>query len=138
MDAETTVQGLLQKAYDNLKASEAPAAALALEEALRVDFEHPEVVYALKCVNWWLERSKRLGEIRDGYERGEFARIPLRYDAAKGTLTIGARSGSFPGMSQGRTFKVRWIKAGGKAPADLDAAADSSVEYSGVEVTVTM
>ena len=28
-----------------------------------------------------------------GYERGEFARIPLRYDVAKGTLTIGARSG---------------------------------------------
>lgn len=72
MDAETTVQGLLQKAYDNLKTSEAPAAVLALEEALRIDFEHPEVVYALKCVNWWLERSKRLSEIGDGYERGEF------------------------------------------------------------------
>jgi tetratricopeptide (TPR) repeat protein len=72
MDAETTVQGLLQKAYDNLKASEAPAAALALEEALKVDFEHPEVVYALKCVNWWLERRKRFDDISDDYERGEF------------------------------------------------------------------
>ncbi len=47
-----------------------------------------------------------------GYERGEFARIPLRYDAAKGTLTIGARAGSYPGMPEERTFKVRWIKAG--------------------------
>ena len=73
-----------------------------------------------------------------GYERGEFARIPLRYDAAKGTLTIGARSGKYPGMPETRTFKVRWIKAGGKAPADLDAAADASVEYSGAEATVTM
>jgi alpha-D-xyloside xylohydrolase len=73
-----------------------------------------------------------------GYERGEFARVPLRYDAARGTLTIGARSGSYPGMPHSRTFKVRWIKAGGKAPADLDAAADSSVEYSGTAVTVTM
>ena len=45
-----------------------------------------------------------------GYEKGEFARIPLRYDAAKGTLTIGARAGSFPGMPEERTFKVRWIK----------------------------
>ena len=72
-----------------------------------------------------------------GYERGEFARIPLRYDAAKGTLTIGARSGSYPGMPESRTFKVRWIKAGGKAPADLDAAADATVEYSGAELTVT-
>ena len=24
-----------------------------------------------------------------GYESGEFARIPLRYDDAKGTLTVG-------------------------------------------------
>ncbi len=66
-----------------------------------------------------------------GYEKGEFARIPLRYDAAKGTLTIGARTGSFPGMPEERTFRVRWIKAGAKAPADLDAAADVSVEYKG-------
>ena len=71
-----------------------------------------------------------------GYERGEFARIPLRYDAAKGSLTIGARSGSFPGMAAERTFKVRWIKAGGKPPADVDAPADATVEYKGAEVTV--
>ena len=68
---------------------------------------------------------------------GEFTRIPLRYDAAKGTLTIGARSGSYPGMAGERTFKVRWIKEGAKAPAELDAAADATVEYQGAEVTVT-
>jgi alpha-D-xyloside xylohydrolase len=73
-----------------------------------------------------------------GYERGEFARIPMRYDAGKGTLTIGARSGSYPGMAGERTFKVRWIKAGARAPADLDAASDATVEYKGAEVTVTM
>jgi alpha-D-xyloside xylohydrolase len=71
-----------------------------------------------------------------GYERGEFARIPIRYDSAKGTLTIGARSGSYPGMPEERTFKVRWIKAGAKAPADLDAAVDATVEYKGAEVSV--
>jgi alpha-D-xyloside xylohydrolase len=71
-----------------------------------------------------------------GYERGEFARIPLRYDAARGTLTIGARSGSYTGMPEERTFKVRWIKDGSKAPSDLDAAADAIVEYKGAEVTV--
>jgi alpha-D-xyloside xylohydrolase len=71
-----------------------------------------------------------------GYERGEFARIPLRFDSAKGTLTIGARSGSYPGMAEQRTIKVRWIKAGGKAPSDLDAAADATVEYKGAEVTL--
>jgi len=71
-----------------------------------------------------------------GYERGEFARIPLRYDTARGTLTIGARSGSYAGMPEARTFKVRWIKAGGTAPANLDAPADATVEYKGSEVTV--
>ena len=70
-----------------------------------------------------------------GYERGEFSRIPMRYDAAKGVLVIGARSGSFTGMPEERTFKVRWIKPGAKAPADLDAAADATVEYKGAEVT---
>ena len=71
-----------------------------------------------------------------GYERGEFARIPLRYDAAKGTLTIGARAGTYPGMPVERTFRVRWIKAGAKAPAEFDAAADKTVQYKGAEVVV--
>jgi alpha-D-xyloside xylohydrolase len=71
-----------------------------------------------------------------GYERGEFARIPMRFDVAKGTLTIGARSGSYPGMAEERSFKVRWIKPGSKPPSDLDAAADATVEYKGAEVTV--
>ena len=70
-----------------------------------------------------------------GYERGEFSRIPMRYDAAKGVLVIGARSGSFTGMPEERTFKVRWIKPGAKSPADLDAATDATVEYKGAEVT---
>ena len=71
-----------------------------------------------------------------GYERGEFARIPLRYDAAKGTLTIGARAGSYKGMPEKRSIRVRWIRDGAKAPAELDAPADSTVEYSGAEITV--
>jgi alpha-D-xyloside xylohydrolase len=71
-----------------------------------------------------------------GYEHGEFARIPLRYDAAKGTLTIGARTGSYTGMPEERTFKVRWIRDGAKPPADLDAAADVTVAYKGAEVIV--
>jgi alpha-D-xyloside xylohydrolase len=71
-----------------------------------------------------------------GYERGEFARIPLRFDSAKNSLVIGARSGSFPGMPEKRTFHVRWIKPGAKPPADLDARPDATVEYQGAEVEV--
>jgi alpha-D-xyloside xylohydrolase len=71
-----------------------------------------------------------------GYEKGQFSYIPMRYDAAKGTLSIGARSGSFAGMPEERIFRVRWIREGGKAPADLDAATDLTVEYKGAEVLV--
>jgi alpha-D-xyloside xylohydrolase len=70
-----------------------------------------------------------------GYEKGEYTRIPLRYDAAKGTLTIGARSGSYAGMVEERKFNVRWIKDG-KAPADFAAAPDATVDYKGAELTV--
>lgn len=72
MNTETSVQGLIQKAYDNLKASDAASATKLLEEALAIDFEHPEVVYALKCINWWFERIKRLPEFHDSYEKGGF------------------------------------------------------------------
>ncbi|MDR2103109.1 MAG: hypothetical protein LBP42_03285 [Treponema sp.] len=72
MNAETSVQGLIQKAYDKLKTSDAASALLALEEALRINFEHPEVVYALQCLNWWLERTGRLGEFRDAYDKAGF------------------------------------------------------------------
>ena len=72
MDAETSIQGLLQKAYDNLKASDAPSALAALETALQIDYEDPEVVYALKCINWWLDRVKRGEEISDCFDKGEF------------------------------------------------------------------
>jgi alpha-D-xyloside xylohydrolase len=71
-----------------------------------------------------------------GYEKGEFSRIPMRYDAAKGTLVIGARSGSFPGMPEERTFKVRWIRPGAKAPSDFDAKSDATIAYQGAEVSV--
>ena len=40
------------------------------------------------------------------YEKGACARIPIRWEDATHTLTIGARSGSFPGMLQSRRFTV--------------------------------
>jgi hypothetical protein len=39
-------------------------------------------------------------------------------------------------MPEERTFKVRWIKAGAKAPSDVDAKPDATVSYKGAEVTV--
>jgi tetratricopeptide (TPR) repeat protein len=67
-----SVERLIQEAYDGLKASNATSAAVALDEALKIDYEHPEVVYALKCLNWWVNRMKQLDELSDAYEKGEF------------------------------------------------------------------
>jgi tetratricopeptide (TPR) repeat protein len=77
MNTETTVEGtmvpgLLQKAYDKLADSDAEAARGALEEALGVDFDRPEVKYSLKCLNWWLEHIKRIDEFQAPYEKGVF------------------------------------------------------------------
>ncbi|MDR0644305.1 MAG: tetratricopeptide repeat protein [Treponema sp.] len=68
----SSVERLIQEAYDSLKASDAMSAMEALEEALKIDYEHPEVVYALKCINWWQERMKQLSELSEVYEKGNF------------------------------------------------------------------
>jgi tetratricopeptide (TPR) repeat protein len=72
MDAEKSVEGLIQKAYFSLKTSDPEGAKLALNEALKIDFEHREVVYALKCLSWWMERLKKLSEFQDSYDKGGF------------------------------------------------------------------
>lgn len=72
MDAEKTVEGLLQKAYHSLKIPDPEGARLALNEALALDFEHAETAYALMCLSWWTDGLKKLDEFRDSYDRGRF------------------------------------------------------------------
>jgi len=69
---ETTVEDLIQNAYSCLKESDGEGAFTILREALKADFDHPEVIYALKCVTWWLERLKRLEDFGSPYEKGGF------------------------------------------------------------------
>lgn len=70
-----------------------------------------------------------------GYEKGQWSRIPLSYDDASGSLTIGERVGSFEGMADKRQIKVRWITEGQSA-ADFDAEAAQSVEYNGEKLVL--
>jgi tetratricopeptide (TPR) repeat protein len=88
MGEEQSVQRLIQRAYENLKTSDVGPAITALEEALRLDFEHGEVLHALKCINWWLERMKGADDLArgaprqrqsDAYARGKF--ILSQWDA---------------------------------------------------------
>jgi len=67
----TTVE-LIEQAYTQLKKLDAVAALRLLQEALKIDFEHAEVKYGLKCVNWWLEREKKLDDFNDPFEKGGY------------------------------------------------------------------
>jgi len=47
-----------------------------------------------------------------GYAKGQSARIPLDWDNVAGTLTVGARVGSFPGIEKSRAVSLRCYKPG--------------------------
>jgi alpha-D-xyloside xylohydrolase len=72
-----------------------------------------------------------------GYERGESSRIPLAWDQARGTLTIGAREGSYPGMVASREIRVRWIDGPRGDNGALEPKADATVTYDGSAQVVT-
>jgi alpha-D-xyloside xylohydrolase len=72
------------------------------------------------------------------YEKGASARIALRWNDGKRTLTIGAREGSFPGMLEHRTFDVVVIGAQRPVPFSFHPVAEKKVSYTGAAVDVAM
>ncbi len=70
------------------------------------------------------------------YEKGAFATIPFTWSEAKQTLTIGKRSGKFPGMLKERTFRVVFVSSGHGAGMADEPAADAVVHYTGKALTV--
>jgi alpha-D-xyloside xylohydrolase len=72
------------------------------------------------------------------YERGELARIPITWNDASNTLTIGARSGSFPGMLESRTFQIVSIAEGRAVGFSFSLDPDTSVTYRGEAVSVEL
>jgi alpha-D-xyloside xylohydrolase len=71
-----------------------------------------------------------------GYERGEFTRIPLHWDDATKTLTIGKRDGKFPGTLNQRTFKVVLVTKDKSVGFSFTPNPDKSVRYQGKTVKV--
>ena len=71
------------------------------------------------------------------YEKGAYAVIPMHWNDATNTLTLGARKGSFPGMLQKRTFHVVFVGPGHGVGIEPAVQMDKSIEYSGSQVTVT-
>ncbi len=73
-----------------------------------------------------------------GYEKGAFSRIPLRWNDATATLTIGQRRGSFPGMLASRTFEVVVVGKTKPVGFSFEPKADRTVRYDGAEVVVRL
>jgi alpha-D-xyloside xylohydrolase len=71
------------------------------------------------------------------YEQGAYATIPMSWNDASKTLTIGAREGSFPGMLQHRTFRVVFVRANHGTGVAETATVDQIVAYNGGAVGVT-
>ncbi|MDE3105227.1 MAG: DUF5110 domain-containing protein [Acidobacteriota bacterium] len=65
------------------------------------------------------------------YEQGQHAIIPIHWDERTATLTLGARQGSFPGMTAERKFRVVLVAAGHGAGAAVSTAADAELDYTG-------
>jgi tetratricopeptide (TPR) repeat protein len=82
LDTLRPAAGLIETAYDKLKASDAAAAAQVLEQALKLDFDNAEVKYALKCVQWWIEHTRKIEDFQNPFEKGGFilSRIKPYYD----------------------------------------------------------
>jgi alpha-D-xyloside xylohydrolase len=71
------------------------------------------------------------------YETGQSSQIPLTWNDAAHTLTIGVRTGSYTGMLMNRTFNVVWVAPDHGAGPEVTETADQTVQYTGAEVVVT-
>lgn len=72
-----------------------------------------------------------------GYEVGRYATIPMTWDNARHTLTIGKRQGTFPGMLQTRTFNIVFVNATNAQGYSPDARG-KKVTYKGQEIKVEL
>jgi alpha-D-xyloside xylohydrolase len=109
----------------------------------------PEVQYALE--KKWDELEIRIYPGANGkwvlyedendnynYEKGIFSTISCSWDDKQKTLTIGDRSGAFPGMLEKRKFNVVMVKSGKGIGENISASPDAVVDYTGKEVKVKL
>jgi alpha-D-xyloside xylohydrolase len=71
------------------------------------------------------------------YEKGKRSTIPISWNEAKRTLTIGQRAGEFPGMLKERTFRIVWISPDHGAGISATEKPDAVVHYTGKAVEVS-
>jgi alpha-D-xyloside xylohydrolase len=73
-----------------------------------------------------------------GYEKGRFATIPFTWNDREKTLTIGARTGGFPGMLKTRTFRVVLVRDGHGTGDQFGGKPDAEVRYQGQPLKISL
>jgi alpha-D-xyloside xylohydrolase len=109
----------------------------------------PEIEYAAQDAGGPLEL--RIYEGADGdfnlyedsgdsydYEKGQHSVISFRWNDTAGTLTIGARVGSFPGMIEKRQFRMVLVKKDHGTGESVSAHGDRELTYRGKEMRVSL
>ncbi len=71
------------------------------------------------------------------YENGLYTMIPLSFNQADQSLTIGQREGSYPGMVENRKFNIIYVDANNPKPYNPEAIG-KVVNYSGEAITVKL
>jgi alpha-D-xyloside xylohydrolase len=72
------------------------------------------------------------------YEHGAFTEIPITWNEAEHTLTIGQRKGSFPEMLAHRTFQIVVTSPSSPTAFSLMPAPVKSLEYNGTTVSTKL
>ncbi|MBX3240987.1 MAG: DUF5110 domain-containing protein [Chitinophagaceae bacterium] len=76
--------------------------------------------------------------INYNYEKGMYVTIPISYNEAAKTLTIGKCSGGLAGKMRNKIFRVVWITREKQSGTDTAAPPDAAVSYNGNEQTIEM
>jgi alpha-D-xyloside xylohydrolase len=76
--------------------------------------------------------------VSNGYEKGAFATVPIRWHDATRTLTIGKREGAFPGMLARRTFQVVLVRRDRPVPFSFSPTPGRTVGYAGEAVVLKL
>jgi alpha-D-xyloside xylohydrolase len=72
------------------------------------------------------------------YEKGNFTRIPIRYEESTGKLTIGLREGAFSGMLKERTFRIVKVSKDKPVALDFGVKAVTVIHYKGEQRSVRL
>ena len=70
------------------------------------------------------------------YEKGGFSIIPIKYNEATKTITVGDRKGSFNGMLQKRTFRINFITPKNEKGWDVETMSEKEIGYEGKKLVI--